>query len=188
MEIKSIAREGGHRSKVAVHARNQSIDPLARASACAASRIQNIVNELSGERIDVIKWDPDPGRLRFERTQPGADCGRNDRCRRTPRHCRGSGPHALARHRQRGPERPARRQATGWRIDIHSQSASERIKEGLEEEPSSFVPFAPGEEPDIDIILEAEEEPPMPIVIEPVAALARARCTGATTVPRRKRT
>jgi N utilization substance protein A len=60
VEVKSIAREGGHRSKVAVHARNQSVDPIGACVGMRGSRIQNIVNELSGERIDVIKWDPDP--------------------------------------------------------------------------------------------------------------------------------
>src|SRR5690606_17749238 len=61
VEIKSIAREGGHRSKVAVHARNPNIDPIGACVGMRGSRIQNVVNELNGERIDVIKWDPDPG-------------------------------------------------------------------------------------------------------------------------------
>jgi len=60
VEIKSIAREGGHRSKVAVHSRQASVDPIGACVGPRGSRIQNVINELTGERIDVIKWDPDP--------------------------------------------------------------------------------------------------------------------------------
>ena len=60
VEIKAIAREGGHRSKVAVAARQEGIDPVGCCVGLRGIRIQNIVNELNGEKIDVIMWDPDP--------------------------------------------------------------------------------------------------------------------------------
>jgi len=63
VEIKSIAREGGHRSKVAVSSRDARVDPIGACVGMRGSRIQNVVNELGGERIDVIKWDPDPARF-----------------------------------------------------------------------------------------------------------------------------
>jgi transcription termination/antitermination protein NusA len=63
VEIKSIAREAGFRSKVAVSARQEGIDPVGSCVGLRGIRIQNIVNELNGERIDVIQWDPDPARF-----------------------------------------------------------------------------------------------------------------------------
>jgi N utilization substance protein A len=60
VEIKAIAREPGLRSKVAVWARQPGIDPVGSCIGVRGVRIQNVVNELSGEKIDVIQWDPDP--------------------------------------------------------------------------------------------------------------------------------
>ncbi|MDP7286342.1 MAG: transcription termination factor NusA [Dehalococcoidales bacterium] len=59
VEIKAIAREAGHRSKVAVATRQKGIDPIGCCVGLRGIRIQNIVNELNGEKIDVIMWDPD---------------------------------------------------------------------------------------------------------------------------------
>jgi len=59
VEIKSIAREAGFRSKVAVAARQDGIDPVGCCVGLRGIRIQNIVNELGGEKIDVIGWNPD---------------------------------------------------------------------------------------------------------------------------------
>ncbi|MBI3966727.1 MAG: transcription termination/antitermination protein NusA [Chloroflexi bacterium] len=60
VEIKSIAREPGSRSKVAVQARQEGIDPVGACVGVRGVRIQNIVNELNGEKIDVVQWHPDP--------------------------------------------------------------------------------------------------------------------------------
>ncbi len=58
VEIKSIAREAGYRSKVAVAARQDGIDPVGCCVGLRGIRIQNIVNELGGEKIDVVMWNP----------------------------------------------------------------------------------------------------------------------------------
>lgn len=60
VEIKAIAREAGIRSKVAVHATQQGVDPVGSCIGVRGNRIQSIVNELQGEKIDVVAWDPDP--------------------------------------------------------------------------------------------------------------------------------
>lgn len=60
VEIKSIAREAGQRSKVAVSATQDGIDPVGACVGQRGVRIQAIVNELSGEKIDVIEWNPNP--------------------------------------------------------------------------------------------------------------------------------
>jgi N utilization substance protein A len=63
VEIMGIAREPGYRSKVAVISRQAGVDPIGAAVGMRGSRIQNIVNELGGERIDLIRWDPNPVRF-----------------------------------------------------------------------------------------------------------------------------
>jgi transcription termination/antitermination protein NusA len=60
VEIKSIAREPGLRTKAAVAARQEGIDPVGSCVGMRGIRIQNIVNELNGEKIDVVQWSPDP--------------------------------------------------------------------------------------------------------------------------------
>ena len=60
VEIKAIAREAGFRSKVAVSATQAGIDPVGSCIGIRGNRIQSIVNELQGEKIDIVSWDPDP--------------------------------------------------------------------------------------------------------------------------------
>lgn len=60
IEVKSVARDPGNRCKVAVHAQNENIDPVGSCVGQKGVRIQNIINELSGEKIDVIEWNEDP--------------------------------------------------------------------------------------------------------------------------------
>ena len=60
VEIKAIAREAGFRSKVAVNATQQGVDPVGSCIGVRGNRIQSIVNELQGEKIDVVSWDQDP--------------------------------------------------------------------------------------------------------------------------------
>jgi len=60
VEIKSIAREPGHRSKVAVSARQEGVDPVGACVGMRGVRIQSIVKELNDEKIDVIEWSADP--------------------------------------------------------------------------------------------------------------------------------
>jgi N utilization substance protein A len=60
VEIKAIAREAGFRSKVAVSATQPGIDPVGSCIGIRGNRIQSIVNELQGEKIDIVSWDSDP--------------------------------------------------------------------------------------------------------------------------------
>jgi len=61
VEIKAIAREAGSRSKVAVHATQDGVDPVGSCVGVRGGRIQNVVNELGGEKIDVVQWHPEMG-------------------------------------------------------------------------------------------------------------------------------
>ncbi len=58
VEIMAMAREPGFRSKIAVISRQHGVDPIGAIVGMRGSRIQNVVNELSGERVDIIRWDP----------------------------------------------------------------------------------------------------------------------------------
>ena len=60
IEIKSVSRDPGKRCKVAVYSQNENIDPVGSCVGQKGIRIQNIINELSGEKIDVIEWHEDP--------------------------------------------------------------------------------------------------------------------------------
>ena len=60
IEIKNISRDAGSRSKVAVYSTNENIDPVGSCVGQKGVRIQNIINELHGEKIDVIEWNDDP--------------------------------------------------------------------------------------------------------------------------------
>ena len=58
VEIKAIAREAGYRSKIAVVSRDEKVDPVGACVGMRGMRVKNIVRELSGEKIDIIRWDP----------------------------------------------------------------------------------------------------------------------------------
>ena len=60
IEIKSVSRDAGSRSKVAVYSPDPNIDPVGSCVGAKGVRIQNVINELHGEKIDVIEWDEDP--------------------------------------------------------------------------------------------------------------------------------
>lgn len=60
IEIKSVSRDAGDRSKVAVYSPDPNIDPVGSCVGQRGVRIQNVINELNGEKIDVIEWNEDP--------------------------------------------------------------------------------------------------------------------------------
>ena len=60
VELKEIAREVGGRTKIAVSSRDESIDPVGACVGLKGSRVQAVVSELGGERIDIVPWHPEP--------------------------------------------------------------------------------------------------------------------------------
>jgi transcription termination/antitermination protein NusA len=60
VEVKSIAREAGSRTKVAVSSKDQDVDPIGSLVGQKGVRVQTVINELSGEKIDIIMWSEDP--------------------------------------------------------------------------------------------------------------------------------
>ena len=63
VEIKSIAREAGSRSKIAVWSNNPNVDPVGACVGINGARVNSIVDELKGEKIDIVCWDENPGIL-----------------------------------------------------------------------------------------------------------------------------
>jgi transcription termination/antitermination protein NusA len=63
LEIKSAARDPGSRAKIAVHSKDQRIDPIGTCVGMRGSRVQAVTSELAGERVDIILWAPDPAQF-----------------------------------------------------------------------------------------------------------------------------
>ena len=63
VEIKSIAREAGNRTKIAVYSNNPNVDAVGACVGVNGSRVNLIVDELNGEKIDIVNWDENPGNL-----------------------------------------------------------------------------------------------------------------------------
>ncbi len=124
VEIKSIAREAGYRSKVAVWSRQEGVDPVGACVGMRGIRIQNVVNELGGERIDVVQWDPEPTRFVANALSPAqvVNVWAQD----------GNTAEVVVPDRQlslaigkEGQNARLAAKLTGWRIDIKSQTAYE---------------------------------------------------------------
>ncbi|MCL6450860.1 MAG: transcription termination factor NusA [Acetobacteraceae bacterium] len=63
VEIRAVAREAGSRSKVAVWSRDPNVDPVGACVGPKGTRVQTVVSELKGEKVDVVRWDPDPAQF-----------------------------------------------------------------------------------------------------------------------------
>jgi N utilization substance protein A len=70
IEVKSVARDPGSRAKIAVISRDSSIDPVGACVGMRGSRVQAVVNELQGEKIDIIPWSNDPATFIVNALQP----------------------------------------------------------------------------------------------------------------------
>jgi transcription termination/antitermination protein NusA len=154
VEIKSIAREAGFRSKVAVAARQEGIDPVGSCVGLRGIRIQNIVNELNGERIDVIQWDPDPGRFVANALSPAqvltVRISEDDNTASVVVPDRQL---SLAIGKEGQNARLAAK-LTGWRIDIKPESAMQEVL--------AATPAPPAEAPRKAPRKKAEAEPDQP--------------------------
>lgn len=135
VELKSIAREAGHRSKIAVAARQQGVDPIGSCVGLRGIRIQNIVNELNGERIDIVEWHPDPATFIANALSPApVDSVAVNSEEKVATVVVPDRQLSLAIGREGQNARLAAR-LTGWRIDIKSASVAEAEEAALAEQP-----------------------------------------------------
>jgi len=127
VELKGVVREPGARSKIAVYSRDESVDPVGACVGPKGIRVQNIVQELGGEKIDVIKWDPDPSKFVASALSPAkvvaVEIWEEEKVTRVivPDYQL-----SLAIGREGQNARLAAK-LTGWKIDIKSESQMEEL-------------------------------------------------------------
>ncbi|MBP3541275.1 MAG: transcription termination/antitermination protein NusA [Clostridia bacterium] len=145
VQIRSIAREAGSRTKMAVHSTEPSIDPVGACVGPRGNRVEKVVEELKNEKIDIIKWSEDPAEFIANALNPAhvlsvfvAD---------SEKACRVVVPDnqlSLAIGKEGQNARLAAK-LTGWRIDIKSQSQAAEMfdlpMEDLPEEPLGYQAF-----------------------------------------------
>ena len=121
VEIRAEAREVGSRTKIAVISRDDSIDPVGACVGLKGSRVQAVVNELGGERIDIVPWSPDPERFARLALAP-ARVARvfSDPDSRTIQAIVDEDQLSLAIGRNGQNVRLASSELTGWKIDLFS--------------------------------------------------------------------
>jgi N utilization substance protein A len=128
VEIKSIAREAGFRSKIAVAAKQEGIDPVGCCVGLRGIRIQNIVSETNGEKIDVVMWSPEPATFIANALSPAhilsVELNKADQVATVIVPDKQL---SLAIGKEGQNARLAAK-LTGWRIDIKSASAAEAEK------------------------------------------------------------
>jgi N utilization substance protein A len=128
VEIKSVAREPGARSKIAVHSNEQKVDPVGACVGHRGSRVQNVVSELYGEKIDIVRWSDDPGTYIAAALSPAKAV--NVRMNEDAKSALVVAPDnqlSLAIGKEGQNVRLAAR-LTGWRIDIRSEAQLEEMQ------------------------------------------------------------
>jgi len=175
VELKAIAREAGHRTKVAVATTQQNVDPVGCCLGPRGIRLQSIINELNGEKIDVIQWHADPGVFISNALSPAQVASiRIDDERNISTVVVPDKQLSLAIGKEGQNARLAAK-LTGWRIDIKSVSAIEAEKAIpilLEQEPETaeVIPFevTEGEPPEAELAeeIEVEESVELPSIPE----------------------
>ncbi len=166
VEIKGVAREPGQRSKVAVAARQPGVDPVGACVGLRGLRIQNVVQELGGERIDIIEWDKDPARFVSNALSPAQVS------KVIVRHDINTAVVVVPDKQlslaigKEGQNARLAAKLTGWRIDIKPESVWEKAVATPKEEEEEERPLQPWEEViEKEEVLEAapEEEAPQPV-------------------------
>jgi N utilization substance protein A len=172
VEVKSIAREAGYRSKIAVAARNEDIDPVGCCVGLRGIRIQNIMRELGGEKLDVVMWSPSAETLIANALSPAQVVSVTlDEKEGIATVVVPDKQLSLAIGKEGQNARLAAK-LTGWRIDIKNASTAEGeqlAKAGVSPEAEAELPLV--KEP----VLAAAAEPEAPLdtkLVPPEALLA----------------
>ena len=149
VEIKGVAREPGHRSKIAVTSNEPGVDPVGACVGAKGSRVRMVVNELRGEKIDVVEWSEDPSKFVGKALAPASVKDvKIDEETKTALVTVPDYQLSLAIGKEGQNARLAAR-LTGWRIDIKSESqvAEERAGPRPEPEPAPEPEPEPAAEP-----------------------------------------
>ena len=125
VEIKSISREAGSRSKIAVVSHDENVDPMGACVGPKGARVQNIVNELKGEKIDIIKWSKNPEEFIENSLSPAKDLRVTvDEDKKSAKVIVDDSQLSLAIGKEGQNVRLAAK-LTNWKIDIKSKSQAE---------------------------------------------------------------
>ncbi len=162
VEIKAVAREAGDRSKISVHSDNPEVDPVGACVGPKGTRVQAVVNELKGEKIDIVKWSPDPVEYVANALSPSKvlDVIVNEEEKSTT---------VIVPDYQlslaigkRGQNARLAAKLTGWKIDIKSESDAKEM--GIYPREEKLLSFDDDfdedleEQPDISLSFDDEEE------------------------------
>ena len=129
VEIKSISREAGSRSKIAVVSHDENVDPMGACVGPKGARVQNIVNELKGEKIDIIKWSKNPEEFIASSLSPAKVLSVTvDEDSKSAKVVVDDNQLSLAIGKEGQNVRLAAK-LTNWKIDIKSKSQAEAIEE-----------------------------------------------------------
>ena len=129
VEIKSISREAGSRSKIAVVSHDENVDPMGACVGPKGARVQNIVNELKGEKIDIIKWSKNPEEFIASSLSPAKVVSVTvDEDSKSAKVIVDDNQLSLAIGKEGQNVRLAAK-LTNWKIDIKSKSQAEAIEE-----------------------------------------------------------
>jgi transcription termination/antitermination protein NusA len=154
VEIKSVAREAGDRSKISVHSSSEDIDPVGACVGPKGSRVQAIVNELKGEKIDIVKWSDNPVVFVANALSPSKvlDVVVNENDKATtvvvPDY------QLSLAIGKRGQNARLAAKLTNWKIDIKSETDARAA--GIYPRPESFKLF--GDDEDLDIEYQEEND------------------------------
>ena len=177
VEIKSIAREAGARSKVAVAAMQSGVDPVGSCVGMRGVRIQSIVSELGGEKIDVIEWSADPNIYIAKALSPArvltVHTDEDPKEGKTALVVVPDDQLSLAIGREGQNARLAAK-LTGWRIDINGSTESARnVLKLLEDDPALRDEMLTGREaiPTAQAVLQRHAEQQLPWNSEELHAL-----------------
>lgn len=159
VEIRSVAREAGQRSKIAVSSRDEQVDPVGACVGHRGMRVQTVVNELRGEKIDVIPWSDDPEEFVANALRPAkvtrVEVDEEQKVARVvvPDHQL-----SLAIGKEGQNARLAAK-LTGWKIDIRSESEAENpAPEDAEAEDSATDHPPAADDPATEVSEEAVPE------------------------------
>lgn len=136
VEIKSIAREAGSRSKVAVSANDKGIDPIGSAVGQRGTRVMAVINELGGEKIDVIEWSENPEKFIANSLAPAKVSAVKIGAKNTAQALVPEDQLSLAIGKNGQNVRLAAK-LTGWKIDVKSETSPEELTEEPEKEKTS---------------------------------------------------
>lgn len=137
VEIRSVAREAGYRSKIAVYSRNPEVDPVGACVGPKGARVQTIVNELKGEKIDIVRWSEQVEEYVANALSPSkvveVQVHEEEKLARV-----------IVPDYQlslaigiKGQNARLAAKLTGWKIDIKSESQVEEEEAGLADEPAA---------------------------------------------------